>query len=61
MSKGSKRRPGEGYEDVWERIFGKKKPERFARTYDGPFGEFYKPGIDGPKEEEPKDDKNKRD
>lgn len=27
MSKGSKRRPGTGYEDGWERIFGQKKPE----------------------------------
>ena len=24
MSKGSKRRPGEGYQDAWEQIFGKK-------------------------------------
>ena len=27
MSKGSNRRPGKGYEDNWELIFGKKKPE----------------------------------
>lgn len=24
--KGSGRRPGEGYQDAWERIFGKKPP-----------------------------------
>lgn len=24
MSKGSARRPGEGYEEAWEQIFGKK-------------------------------------
>jgi len=24
MSKGSERRPGEGYQDAWNRIFGKK-------------------------------------
>ena len=34
MSKGSDRRPGDGYEDNWEKIFGKKpalpneKPEK---------------------------------
>jgi hypothetical protein len=25
--KGSGRRPGDGYEDAWERIFGKKQKE----------------------------------
>ena len=25
MSKGSKRRPGKGYEENWDRIFGKNK------------------------------------
>jgi hypothetical protein len=28
MSKGSGRRPGEGYEDGWSRIFGNKDAER---------------------------------
>ena len=28
MSKGSKRRPGEGYEQAWERIFGKKPGDK---------------------------------
>ena len=26
MSKGSERRPGDGYQDAWELIFGKKPP-----------------------------------
>lgn len=28
MSKGSGRRPGKGYEDNWDQIFGKKKKEQ---------------------------------
>lgn len=28
MGKGSKRRPGKGYEDNWDRIFGKKKKDQ---------------------------------
>ena len=26
MSKGSERRPGEGYEQNWDQIFGKREP-----------------------------------
>ena len=38
MSKGSKRRPGKGYEDNWDKIFGGEESDRarsIVQTLDG--------------------------
>ena len=38
--KGSARRPGEGYQDAWERIFGKDKPKMHHFVHDG-WGKYH--------------------